>query len=286
MPTSYRYLFRILIIILVAGLIALAAILTFWKPPALNYAENRLRSALKDYSVKIGARDITARTLIFRDIDIRKTGQPVLGIGQLQLNFSIPSLIRYRIFEFFVKDIDIYSKYKINQASGRASFKKDTLILKNLSASFLGGIVKGDGRIISGKAAFYSFALTLKDIQLEKIVETFELSEKMELIGLAEGKVRLSGRGTTLTKLKGNLEVAPDGTLTIKSDEWLQKIAEYAHQDVDVIVDNFKNYRYNEGTLSLGLRGFNIVMEAHLKGDTGKRDLLVTVHDFNPGGGR
>jgi len=49
------------------------------------------------------------------------------------------------------------------------------------------------------------------------------------------------------------------------------------------MVENFKNYRYNTGLLSLGLEDNNVILKLALEGNAGKRNLEVIFHDFKLG---
>lgn len=277
---------RSILVILVAALIACLLIITiiamYWKTLALNFAENQFRAVFKESSVRIGSRDITPGTLVFRDIDITTRGRQFLKIKEFQLHFTIPSLVRNRDVEFSIKETVVYDKLKILEVHGFAKYAKDTLSFGNVSARTLNGIVEGGAIIKPGKTPYYSAALRLKDIQLEKVIEAFELNEKIDITGFVSGSLELSGDGFVLTRLKGKLEASRQGgTLTIKNKEWLDAIALYAKQDFNMIVENFKNYHYSEGNASLGLKGTSVIIDAHLEGVAGKRDLLVSLHDFN-----
>ncbi len=278
----HRPIRAILITAFIVCLLIIAIVAICWKPFILNFAENELRAIFKGSLVKIGSRDITPGTLVFRDIDVTTRGQQFLKTREFRINFTIISLVTDRAAEFSIKETVIYAKLKIPEVHGSVKYSKDTIALGNVSARVLSGIVEGGALIKPGKPPYYAAALKLKDIQLEKVIEVFELSEKIDLTGFISGSLELSGYESMLTRLKGKLEASPKGgTLTIKSQEWLDAIARYARTDINVVVENFKNYRYNEGNASLGLKGTSIVVDAHLSGEAGKRDLLISLHDFN-----
>lgn len=278
----HRPITAILIAALITCLIGIVLVVIFWKTLVLNFAEYKFRTTFKGHSVIIGSRDIAPDTLIFRDIDITTTGRQFLKIKEFRLNFTILSLARDRAAEFSIEEIAVYTKLKIPEVRGLARYAKGTLALSNVSAQILSGIAEGSATIKPGKALHYSVDIKLKDIQLEKAVEAFELNKKIDITGIVSGSLELSWNGSALTRLKGTFEASPKGgTLTIKSKEWLDAIAFYAKQDAGIIVENFKNYRYNEGNASLGLNGTSIIVDVHLSGDAGKRDLLMSLHDFN-----
>ncbi|MFA6610544.1 MAG: YdbH domain-containing protein [Candidatus Omnitrophota bacterium] len=272
----------ILIGILVTGIIAAVLVSVYWKAYVLDLAEKELRSAFKEYSVKISSREVTARSLIFRGIEVAKRGQEVLKTGEFRADFTIVPLITKRAARFSIKDIVIYEKLKIPEAHGSFVYSKGVIAFGSLSARVLDGTVAGGALIKLGKVPYYAAALTLNGLKLEKIIEILDLGEKLDLSGLVDGSIELSGNGGALTRLKGRLKTASEGgILTIKDQEWLNAIAVYAKADIKIIEENFKNYSYNEGNANLGLKGTSVVLEAHLNGPAGKRDLVISLHDFN-----
>ena len=281
----HRPIPAILIAALIVCLLGVVLIIISWKALVLDFAESEFRAVFNGSSVRIGSRDITPGTLVFRDIDITTMGRQFLKIKEFRLSFTIPSLLRDRAAGFYMEEAVVYDKLKIPEARGLAKYAKDTLAIDNVFARTLSGVVEGGAMIKTGKTSYYSVALKLKDIQLEKVAEAFKLNEKIDITGFVSGSIELSGEGFALTRLEGKFEASDKGgTLTIKNKEWLDAIALYAKQDVNMIAENFKSYRYDKGNASLGLEGTNIIIDAHLEGVAGKRDLSVSLHDFNKKG--
>ena len=52
------------------------------------------------------------------------------------------------------------------------------------------------------------------------------------------------------------------------------------HQPVDLLVESFKDYRYNVAIMNLSLENNNVMLRISLDGATGKRNLNVVLHDF------
>jgi hypothetical protein len=84
----------------------------------------------------------------------------------------------------------------------------------------------------------------------------------------------LSGSFSTLT---------PGGTLVIMDAKFLENMARNTQLPLELLVEDFKNYRYNTGLLSLGLEDNNIILKVALEGEAGKRNLNVILHDFKLG---
>jgi hypothetical protein len=60
-------------------------------------------------------------------------------------------------------------------------------------------------------------------------------------------------------------------------------MAEATSQPLSLLVENFKNYRYNIGQVGLGAEGSNVILNISLEGEAGKRQLSVVFHDFKLG---
>ena len=129
----------------------------------------------------------------------------------------------------------------------------------------------------------YEAELDINGADPDITVEALKMDEKISITGSVNGRVRLVVNRAGLTVLEGDLAASPaGGTLSIKDKTWLERIASYAKQNLEVVVENLKNFRYNEGTLSLTSEGSDISMDMHLSGDAGRYDLKVVLHDVNP----
>ncbi|MDP2911079.1 MAG: hypothetical protein Q8N76_01950, partial [Candidatus Omnitrophota bacterium] len=60
----------------------------------------------------------------------------------------------------------------------------------------------------------------------------------------------------------------------------LENVAKQSNQPLDIIVESFRNYNYNNGMISLGMESGNLVMDIKLDGKAGKRNLAVVLHNF------
>lgn len=74
---------------------------------------------------------------------------------------------------------------------------------------------------------------------------------------------------------------APGGVLIIKDKMFLENVARQSNQPLDIIVESFRNYNYNNGIIKLSIESGNLTMEMRLDGMAGKRSLAVVLHDFN-----
>lgn len=159
----------------------------------------------------------------------------------------------------------------------------------NLFADFLvnrtfGGQVKGSVSAAFNGETEYLAELRFTDIKIERFVEDFELKDRFLMDGLLSGDLVLQGKGAEVRVLSGDFRTAlGGGNLTIQDTRFLEDIAQRTGQPPELIVDNFKNYHYNTGVFGVSLTDGKIISNVAFDGETGKRDLTITLHDFLPG---
>jgi hypothetical protein len=91
----------------------------------------------------------------------------------------------------------------------------------------------------------------------------------------------VTGRGADIHILDGDFSaVDPGGLLEIKNEEFLKNIARNSQQPLDIVIASFKDYHYNVGALRVALEKSDLVFDAALDGETGKRNINITLHDF------
>lgn len=220
---------------------------------------------------------------ICRNVILGNDNQIFFTAKQISFRTSLQILSDGALGEISIEGSTLLAKFRSGKITGRLLFRAGRFVVENLSGDLMDGTVVGTIKTGLDKDITYDAELEIHNIELERAVEAFKMSDNLRFTGVVSGRIECSGRGQTLTALRGRIESSPSGgVLVIQNKEWLEKIASYAKQDVNVIVENFKNYRYNECVLRLGLDGPNILISAHLNGAGGKRDLVVTLHDFNP----
>lgn len=219
---------------------------------------------------------------LYKNLSIIKNGQKYLSVEKVTFRLSLPAILRGGIGKIKVKNAVIMDKFKFDEIKGWLAVYNKGILVNKVTSNFAGGAVTANINIDLSKGLQFSAVIDFKGAELQEIVQDLKLTDKIDLTGRVDGYISVSGEGSNIAALTGNFKAYPEGGfLVINSKEWLQKIADYAKQDINVIVENFKNYRYNKGSLALGLNGSNIVMFARLNGEAGKRDLTVTLHDFN-----
>jgi hypothetical protein len=172
-----------------------------------------------------------------------------------------------------------YGKLKVTDIKGKASYKDMSLSLNSVSAKALGGDIKGELNI--DRDAQYSVKLKCANLDIGRLVEDFDLREKIDMTGKISGDLKLQGKGGRIEILSGGFPInEPGGMLIIRDTKLLENMARNSQQPLDLFVESFKNYRYNTGLMSLELENGNINLKVGLEGDAGKRNLNVVLHDF------
>jgi len=207
-------------------------------------------------------------------IDSLKKAEFRLQKAYLEIN-QMPSYGQLYIEQFK------YNKVKIDKITSIAKLKDKSLFLGPLTADVFGGSIEGEIRFEIEKNGKYFMYLKFKDLDLNTLVNDFNLNEKVQINGRLDGAVTLKGIGLQINVLDGDFTTAePGGTLTIKDTGFLEKIARNSNQPLDILVESFKDYHYNNGVMRLSLEGDNLILVIDLEGETGKRNLNIIVHNF------
>lgn len=177
-----------------------------------------------------------------------------------------------------------YEKLKVVDIKAKAGLKDDHLRINSLSGRLLGGIFQGDSLIRLKEPLEYQANLNFINLDLDTFMKDFALDEKAAVTGQMNGFMKLLGENQFIRIMEGKLTSGQaGGTLTIKDTGFLQNLARSSGQALDLVVESFKNYRYNSGKTSIALENNNIIFLVDLDGRSGKRSLNLTFHDFNPG---
>ncbi len=156
------------------------------------------------------------------------------------------------------------------------------LFLEGFQCEALDGALSGDIKVILDKQPEIYINLVPGGLDIKTMIHDFKLEDKLEMSGRLSGKMGLKLDSSGINLLEGKLNTLnPGGTLVIKDTLLLENVAKGSQQPIDVLVEGFKNYRYNNGNISLTLSGNNLIIEMSLEGDTGKRKLSIVVHGFN-----
>jgi hypothetical protein len=177
-----------------------------------------------------------------------------------------------------------YEKLRVKDIKGKSSLKKETLRFDSLSGQLLSGSFKGDSFVLLNSSLGYQAKTDFSNLDLGTFMKDFALNEKAEVSGTVSGFLELRGDSRKFEVMEGNLDSSKEGgTLTIKDTKFLENMARSSGQALDLVVESFKNYRYNTAKITLFLKDNNLVFLIDLNGSAGKRTLDITLHDFNLG---
>ncbi|MBU2221408.1 MAG: YdbH domain-containing protein, partial [Candidatus Omnitrophica bacterium] len=194
------------------------------------------------------------------------------GPGSKDGRFSIP-LLKYDLLN--VSDI-----------RGNIKLRDKLLSAYGVSAKALNGAIELDLGLEINKSAGYLAEIKCVNLDIEKFVRDFNLGEKFDMTGRLSGGLKLKGKACRIEILDGSFSTPPPGgMLVIKDTKFLENMGRATNQPVSLLVESFKNYRYNIGSMSLGFQGGSIVLGIKMEGEAGKRSFNVILHDFKLGRG-
>jgi len=122
----------------------------------------------------------------------------------------------------------------------------------------------------------------VKGLTTHQMAELMFISDNTVKTHIRHILEKLQANNRDILFLEGDLSSGKDGgVLTIKDSRFLENMARSSNQALDLVVESFKNYRYNTGVVSLGLENNNVVFLIDLEGSAGKRSLKIIWHDFN-----
>lgn len=249
----------------------------FAKPLLLSLSQAQLKKIFKQSA--ISNLKITPAFIEFQDIGIRDGISYDLKIKEVRIYYNLRSIFDKKA-DFYIKDIK-YNKLKIGDVTGKGVLKGNVLYINPMLVSFLGGNVKGEFKLSLDKDLNYDLRLNSHGMEIKKLVDDMEFTEKFDMTGRLEGEFYLSGKGAAIKDIKGNFYTDKNGgMLVIKDKTFLRNIAKQSNQSLDIIVESFRNYNYNTGVLELYINDGSLVLDIKLNGETGKRSLTIVLHEF------
>ncbi len=178
-----------------------------------------------------------------------------------------------------------YDKLNITDIKGKAKLGNTGFSLYDLSGNLLGGSIQADLEVQAQGQLNYLLNLKCVGLDIERFVRDFNLRDKFEMTGRISGELKLKARGALIELLASEFStLSPGGMLVITDTKFLGGMAGRTGQPVDLLVESFKNYHYNNGLASLGIEDGSVILKTELEGETGKRNLSVVLHDFKLGG--
>jgi len=175
-----------------------------------------------------------------------------------------------------------YNEAGIGEIKSKLRLNEKNLFLDSISCKVFGGEAQGDLSLSLDRNIEYLANLKFINLDLDTFVKNFNLSEKFQMSGRLNGRLALAGRGLNIKILNGDFFTAePGGALSIRGNKFLENLAQSSKQSLDILVESFKDYRYNTGIIRLYKQEENLVLDIALDGEAGKRNLNVTLHFSN-----
>lgn len=244
---------------------------------------------LSNLSLNLNSADLRLEAMLSLGLDlahrlINDVDFIVVSLDGPDVNLNDACLIAYQKSYpgvFHINQLK-YNKLLVGKIRSLVRLEDKSLFLDSLSAEISGGKLEGVLSLRLEKNVEYLANLKFKDIDLNKLFNELNLNEKADISGKINGALTLKGSGPDIKVISGDITTAEGGgVLTIKDNDYLKKMAANSNQSLDILMESFRNYQYNIGIIKLSLDKGNLVLDIALEGEAGKRELNITLHDFN-----
>jgi hypothetical protein len=302
---------RIIPFILILGTLVLAFSL-FINPLVVLIVKSQVQKALPGSQVSIRKCSLRPIGHIgFWQVQVRQPKSVDLSIQEVHVSYDWASIRAGSLGGMSVKGLNFKGKVGDQDAivsdgtvnismDGPGSFDIARIKINKLKMEFIQGSIKREShawridpltaRMLNGdvrgtvtldvKEQLCLAQVRFKGLDMAKVVRDFELKEKVEMTGLADGPIILQIKGSQIQILKGSLAISKGGILIMKDVRFLKDMAKRAGLPDDIFVDSFQDYHYNMGIIQLFLKAQDLTMNITLDGETGKRDIPITLHGF------
>jgi hypothetical protein len=221
--------------------------------------------------------DMAANTLDYIKLNVFSCNTDLVKIEGLVLNASQGS----DAGEFHIKGVK-YNDLKIADVAGKTELKGRLLRVNHLLVGFLGGNISGEFNLTLDQDMDYNLSVNTQDVEIKRFVDDMKFNEKFNMTGTLAGAFYLSGKGEEIKDIKGDFYTeAVGGVLVIKDKTFLENIAKQSNQPLNIIMESFSNYNYNNGIVKLSAETGALAMDLKLEGESGKRSLTIILHEFN-----
>ena len=176
----------------------------------------------------------------------------------------------------------LYQRFSLADVRGEfvATDKSFSLSLNKvgIGAGYGQGVVDAG---FSDEQVSYEAKLYLSRLDSEGIITILDLQDRMHLTGLWDGEISVSGTEAGVSDLNGLLIArAQGGTLNLIDRVMAEKMLPQNQQYSEKLLDSIMFYTYTEGEMDISLEGMSILFELKLKGETGKRNFSIYLHDL------
>lgn len=219
---------------------------------------------------------LATRALDFIDLEISQGKSSGISLNDLTLKVNQDRQLR----DFYIREIG-YDKIKVKEVRSKVSYDGQTLSFDSLSANVLSGKVDAVLHVILGEVITYILDAKVLNVDLRSLAEDLKLTKDFQMTGKCGGRLVVKGKWPGINSIDGEFSVTrPGGTLIIKDKKMIENIARSSSMPYEILVEGFRNYRYNNGQATVGLEGDDIILSAVFEGGAGKRSFEVRWHNF------
>jgi hypothetical protein len=269
------------------------SIFNFWEKVNLDISSQRRKVipvgylVLRDLGLSLRAKDFAMEAEL--NLEISPSQKKIVSsestihlikLGEIKIESVQILKQKSSKLKLFIKKANL-GKIELKETEAFPEMKGDVLILESLNSAILDGRLSGNLKFQLARLLRYAGELKFKDIDLGKIINKFNLEEKISFVGRADGRIVIEGEGRDLSLLEGSFELAETGgSLSVRDTRFLKNLAEGTDQPLDILVEGLKDYHYNSGKLKLKLEEDTLILKINLDGEEGKREFMVRIHNF------
>lgn len=178
-----------------------------------------------------------------------------------------------------------YNKIDVHEINAQWRLSGKEVVVHSLSAKIFKGMLRAEGALTFSYAPVFHLKVDVYDLDVENMIEVFKLAEKFRMSGQLGGSIQVEGSGRDMKVVGGNFFLSePGGNLLIKDKKFLENIVRSSRQSLDILVESFRNYRYNTGKVNVSYEAGDLRLSLGLEGEAGQRNLDIVWHDFSLGG--
>jgi hypothetical protein len=275
-------------ILLLVGLIGAGYVALNIKPLAMKEIKKQISAAtgfktvmLKDLSLPLKG------PIVLSGLDIKNGSGIDIRIARITLDRGVWSLFGGSDGKVEIKSAAL-NQIKFTDLKIDFWWNKKDLILHIMDGRILKGTIKGDIILKLVQAPSYQAKITIEGISLPSVINDFKLKEKVSISGLINGAIEVHGSGKTFSLINGqlgNTAVTEGGELIIEDTQFLKQMVKSMKLDKitgseELFVASLKHYPYNKLNATLNLVNGDLILNAVLEGETGKRSFPIVYHDF------
>ena len=154
------------------------------------------------------------------------------------------------------------------------------LLLKSLESEVLGQVASVSGSIDFRDYDNLCLFLNMAQVSFGNIISLAEVQESFSFEGIFSGDVKICLKGQNLSSVEGGFYNDKGGLINIKKEADIAFLKRHLDQEsYEAIIDNFKNYHYNEGKIKVKKENKILNLELNFDSqDLGKRDITINFH--------